>query len=74
MRSIRVCKEHLYPVGLTQDAPEFVCLLKYERLDISGTRTLKLDEVQPISQLVRLVTARFDCGGLPLVTKRKRSK
>lgn len=66
MKSIRVCRKHLYPVGLTQDAPEFVCLLKYERLEIEGTRVMPLDTTQPFSQLVRMVTARGDCE-----TKRK---
>lgn len=62
MKSIRVCRQHLYPVGLTQDAPEFVCLLKYERLEIGGTRVMPLDKLQPFSQLVKLVTARGDCA------------
>jgi len=62
LESIRVCAEHMYPVGLTQDSPEFVCLLKYERMEINQTVVMALDEVQPYSQLVQLVTARGDCA------------
>jgi hypothetical protein len=56
IESIRVCREHLYPVGLTQDRPEFVCLLKYERLEIKGTRLLETNN----ELLPNMVTARGD--------------
>lgn len=39
---IRVCAEHLYPVGLISETSgdEFVCLLKFHRMGIEETGTL----------------------------------
>jgi len=52
---IRVCAEHLYPVGLTSNRPEFICLLKYHRLEVGETRQIKTDLLK---MLPRLVCAR----------------
>jgi hypothetical protein len=39
---IRVCGEHLYPVGLISETSRepFVCLLKFHRMDIEQTRCI----------------------------------
>jgi hypothetical protein len=69
MKSIRVCAEHSYPVGLTQEPPEFVCLLGYERLTIEETKIVATDYFR----IVRLVTSRADCRPRPAQKKRKKT-
>lgn len=39
---IRVCAEHLYPVGLVNSGNSpFVCLLKYHKLEIEQTKYIE---------------------------------
>lgn len=34
---LRICKEHGYPVALTTNRPEFVCMAGRHRVEIEGT-------------------------------------
>lgn len=48
---LRVCGEHLYPVGLISETSgdEFVCLLRFHRMGIESTRVFSsnLTELLP---------------------------
>lgn len=53
---IRVCGEHLYPVGLISGTSKepFVCLLKFHRMEIEQTRSISsnINELLPNLMLV----------------------
>lgn len=53
---IRVCKEHLYPVGLISGTSrdEFVCLLKFHRMDIEQTRAISSNLTKMLPNLMRV--------------------
>lgn len=53
---IRVCRECMYPVGILSERPEFVCLLKYNRMEIEQTTQISTSEYE----LPKLVTSRND--------------
>lgn len=53
---LRVCKEHLYPVGLISGTSreEFVCLLKFHRMDIADTRCIASNLTKLLPNLMRV--------------------
>ena len=53
---IRVCSEHLYPVGLISETGRepFVCLLKFHRMEIEGTRCIASNLTKLLPNLMRV--------------------
>ena len=56
---IRVCAEHLYPVGLISGTSRepFVCLLKFHRMEVEATRRLSSNLTHMLPRLMRVGNA-----------------